>query len=282
MFTKLVGRGATVGAVIGVFVVAAPASAATLRGVVVHRNHHAGSFVVALPGGRLAAVHARHSPKVGRNVRVSATRLRNGTFAANKVRVGGRARHAVIRGVVTFVNRRRGLFTVSSRGASVLIHRSRRAGAADALPTVGENVTVQTGIDDQGDLQDDNVQDNGNQSGSMDLSGTVLAVDPTARTLSVSSDDDDQSGQALTVHVPSAIDISAFTVGEEVELVVTLQTDGSFLLQGSASDDNTEEANNPGDEQGKQESGGDHQGSGEHGGSERLGGGTTPGSGTGD
>jgi hypothetical protein len=264
MFRKLVGRGATIGALIGVFVVAAPASAGTLRGVVVHRNHHAGSFVVALPGGRLAAVHARHSPRVGRNVRVSATRLRNGTFAAKQVRVGGRARHALIRGVVTFVNRRRGLFTVSSRGASVLIHRShrsRRARAADALPTVGENVTVQTGIDDQGDLQDDNVQDNG-QAGTMDLSGTVLAVDPTARTLSVSSDDDDQSGQALTVHVPSTFDMSAFTVGKQVELVVTLQTDGSFLLQGSASDDNEEEANNPGHEQGQQESGGDHQGSG--------------------
>src|SRR6202011_6098286 len=104
------------------------------------------------------------------------------------IKVGARSRHALVHGVVTFVNRRRGLFTVSSRGASVLIHqRSRRArSAADTLPTVGQTVTVQTGIDDQGDLNEEGVQETG-QVENMDISGTILAVDPTARTLSVSS-----------------------------------------------------------------------------------------------
>jgi hypothetical protein len=269
MHSKYIARLATAGVLLAALVVAAPASAGTLRGVVVHRNHHAGSFVVALSGGKLAAVHAKHSPRVGRTVRVNATRLRNGTFSARSIRVGARSRHALLRGVVTYVNRRRGLYTVSSRGASILIHhrshRSHRVRAVGdtTLPVVGENVTVETGIDDQGDLNDESIQDNGPQTENMDIHGTILAVDPTARTLSVSSDDDDHVAglSPLTIHVPDTIDISTFKVGSQVELRATLQPDGSFLLVGAASDDNEQEANNPSDEQGKQGSGGSDSGS---------------------
>jgi hypothetical protein len=233
--------------------VASSASAATLRGVVVHRNDRAHSFVVAVGSGRLAAVHARRSPSVGRTVRVSATLLRNGTYAAGATRLGHRVRRARISGVVTFVDRRHGLFTVSGDGASLLVHRSHRAGAADALPSVGEDVNVTVGIGDQGDLQDESIQGTGMQTSGIDLEGTILAIDTTARTLAVSADDADQSGQSLTVVVPSTIDISMFAVGQEVELTVTQQSDGTFLLQGASGDENQQQANSPGDQQGCQQ-----------------------------
>lgn len=261
MSSRLI-RGAVLGTLAVGLLAAGSASAATFRGVVVHRNHRAHSFIVALARGQLVAVHARTSPRVGRAVQVTATRLRNGTFAERKVRLGRRARRARLRGVVTFVNRRRGVFTVSSRGASVLVHlkRHHRASAADALPSVGEDVRVTVEIDDQGDLDEDTVQDTGTQTGNINLEGTILAIDTTARTLTISADDDEESEQSLTVDVPTTIDISTFAVGQEVEVVVTQQSDGTFLLQGSSDDDNEQEANNPGDQQGCPEDAADSSG----------------------
>jgi hypothetical protein len=156
-------------ALLAALVIAGAASAATLRGVVVHQNHHAHAFVVSLKGGHLASIHARHSPRVARNVKVIALRMHNGTWVAKSVSQGRKSRHATVRGVVTFVNRKRGLFTVSAGGASLLIHhRSHGARTADALPSVGENVTVQTGIDDQGDLDEQSILDNGMQTSNIE------------------------------------------------------------------------------------------------------------------
>ncbi|MHB8659774.1 MAG: hypothetical protein ACYC91_17865 [Solirubrobacteraceae bacterium] len=50
--------------------------------------------------------------------------------------------------------------------------------------------------------------------------------------------------------MPRSIDLTAFTVGQEVELQATLQKDGTYLLQGSSSDDGAQGANNQGDLQG--------------------------------
>ncbi len=238
-------------------------AATTLRGVVVHVNHRAHSFVVASSTGKLAAVHASRSPAVGSTVSVSAKLLRNGTFGAERVVAGARVRHARIRGVVTFVNRRRGQFTVSADGASLLVRPAHAArAAADSTPSVGADVSVAVEIDDQGDLSDQGVQQTGSQTTNIDLEGTILAIDPTARTLSISADDSEQSGQSLTVVVPSTIDITTFSVGDDVELTVTMQSDGTFLLAGSSGDANQQQADNQGDQQGCQEDGGDGSGSG--------------------
>jgi uncharacterized membrane protein YgcG len=232
--------------------VAGTASAATLRGVVVHKNHHAHSFVVSLKGGHLASVHARHSPRLGRTVRIAAAPMHNGTWLAKKVSVGRSSRHATLRGVVTFVDRRHGEFTLSANGASVLIHRlsrAQRAGVADASPTVGQNMTVEAGIDDRGDLEEESSHDNGAQTSGIELEGVVTGI--SGHTLQVSADDDNESGQTVTVTVPATFDMTAFTVGQEVKLLVTRQADNTFLLQGSAEDDNSNDANNPSDSQGR-------------------------------
>src|SRR4051794_20197088 len=92
------------------------AQASSLRGTVVHRNHRAHSFVVANATGRMTAVHATRSPRVGTRVTLKATKLANGTFRAGKVRRHGRAHRARIRGVVTFVDSAHNRFTLSSRG----------------------------------------------------------------------------------------------------------------------------------------------------------------------
>ena len=220
-----------------VFGAAGPAAAKTFRGTVVHRNAH--KAVVATSSGRLVAVHTRHAPRVGRYVRVSGTHLRT----------IGRRHHARLRGTVTYVSRSKRLFTLSSRGASVLVHARRlRAGrarmASDSMPQSGSEVATDTEIEDDGDLQAKDVKDEGDDNDGIELEGKILGKDEGARTLNVSADEDDESGDAVTVHVPGSFDMSTFKVGDEVELKVTKESDGSFTLTKAESDDD----NNHGDD----------------------------------
>jgi hypothetical protein len=156
-----------------------------------------------------------------------------------------------VRGVVTYSNRLRGLFTVSARGVSLLVkkgHRGRATAADNSIPSVGTKVQVDVILDDQGNLEEQDVTEEGTAHDTMDLEGQVLSVDTAANTISVSADDSDESGAALVVHVPDA---SKFQVGEEVEITVTgPAADGSFTLVQSSGDDNEQEADNSSDDQG--------------------------------
>ena len=228
------------------FALAGPAGAATFRGTIVHRN--APRLVVATHSGRMVAIRTTRAIRVGTVVRVS----------GRSIRKVGRTRHARLRGTVTYVNRGRRLFTLSARGASVLIHRrtARVARAAsDDMPASGSQVTVNASLDDQGDVEADDVNEDGQDTNGIDLEVKVLSVDANARTLNLSADDDDESGAAIVVHVPTSFDLTQFQTGNDVELVVTKETDGTFTLQ--KVDEN--EADNEGDDNGDNN---DHQGNG--------------------
>ncbi|MHB8658736.1 MAG: hypothetical protein ACYC91_12420 [Solirubrobacteraceae bacterium] len=252
-------RHAALAGVVTLFVTAGTAGAAQatiVHGTVVHRNARAHSFVVADHAGHLYAIHARRSPRPATVITVSVRRLRNGTYAARWTHVlayhrGARVR---LRGTVSYVDRRHGTFTLSARGVSMLVRTGRRHAArmADALPPVGTIVTAAGTVDGQGDLNDNTVQTDGMDTGSIDLEGTVLALDTTARTITVSSTDDDQTANSIVVSVPSTLDISLFTVGQQVELQVIPQSDGSYVLAGSSSDQGIQGADNQGDQQGDQ------------------------------
>jgi hypothetical protein len=236
---------------------AGAAQAAVVHGTVVHRNGRARSYVVADHAGRLFAIHAAHSPRPGTVVTVSARGLRNGTYAARRTDLlayhrGARLR---VRGVVSFVDPRHGTFTLSAPGVSMLVRTGGGVGAArmaEALPAVGTIVTATGMVDDQGDFNDQTVQTDGTATGSFDLEGAVLAVDAAAGTITVSSTDDGQTSGSIVVSVPSTLDISLFTVGQEVELQVIPQPDGSAVLAGSSSDQGAQGANDQGDQQGDQ------------------------------
>src|SRR4051794_2703736 len=219
---------------------AGPAGAATVRGTVVHRNAHAHKLVVATRSGRLVAIRTSRAIRVGRVVSVRGARIRT----------IGRTRHARLHGTVTYVNRARRVFTLSARGASVLIHRrsSHAARAAgDDMPAAGNQATVNADLADDGDVDANEVDEQGQDTNGIDLEGRILAIDTGARTLSVSADDDDESGSAVVVHVPGSFDLSQFTVGNDVELVVTKESDGSFTLQKV---DENENDNEGGDREG--------------------------------
>jgi hypothetical protein len=221
---------------------AGPASAATIRGTVIHKNRSAHKFVVATSSGRLVVVNSRRGARVGRVVRISAAKLRSGSYSARSIRSVGSRRHARLRGTVTYASRSKRAFTVSTRGASVLVHQKRLRGrsaraASDTMPSRGDQVAVDTTIDQNDDLEADDVKSEGQDQDGMDLEGKVLSVDQAKRQISVAADDDDQSGDAVVVTVPDSFDISQFQVGNEVELKVAKQPDGSFLLTKAESDD---------------------------------------------
>lgn len=249
-----------------ILVAASSASAKTLNGTVVHKNARAHAFVVASRGGRLAAIHAHRLPSVGRVVTVSARRLRNGTFVARHIRIRShsRRRHARIRGSVTFVRPRHRSFVVSVRGASILVHgaRARRmatASAAGSLPPVGSVVEINATLDDQGNLESNEVHQVGEVTSGIELEGVVLAVDPLKRTLMISADDDNETGQSVLVNVPEELDITAFHVGQEVSLTVTSSAEG-FVLQNSSCDGSAREANDQNSEQGDKSGSGEGSG----------------------
>ncbi|MDE3069425.1 MAG: hypothetical protein KGJ43_01725, partial [Acidobacteriota bacterium] len=230
------------------------------RGTVVHRNAKAQSFVVAGPGGRLTAIHASHSPAVGRYVVASVRRLRNGTFALRHVRAGATRRRVRARGVVTYVDRATGSFTLSAEGVSMLVSRgARRAAIASALPSVGTRVDVSGDVSGGGSLEATSIRDDGTAAGAVDIEGSLTEVNATTRTLLVSSEDDALTAGTVTVIVPESFEMSKFTVGQEVQLQVTLQTNGTYLLTGSSSDEGTSGAEDRADQQGEETDAADHE-----------------------
>jgi uncharacterized membrane protein YgcG len=257
---------------------ASTASARTLRGTVVHRNARAHSFTLASRRGHLSAIHSRRTPRLGRAVRVRARRLRDGTYLALRVRGRRLRRHARLRGTVTFRRRSRRLFVLSARGVSLVVHRRHRRvrGASNGFPRVGHDVTVRVGLH-HGELEVEEVNDHGEDTGTVELEGVVQAVDVDGRTLSLSADDEDESGGTITVLLPDGFDPASYHVGDEVEFVATLNADGTYTAVSSSDEDNAEEADDSSDDQGEDsdDQGEEHNGSDESGGSSGESGGSS-------
>ncbi len=238
------------------------ASAATIRGEVVHINKSAHSFTVADRHGHLSAIHANRTPAAGHIVTVSARQLRNGTFAATRVHSGRRSHHVHIRGLVTYVDRARRLFVVSARGVSLVVHARHTSASSgrmvrsamlpgDTLLALGTEVTVDGSLDNQGDIQGDSVNNDGQNNNTADLEGQILSIDPAARTVTISASDNNEiAGATILVHIPDTFDITTYHVGDVLQLVATLEADGSYTAVGTSDDGNVDQADNQNDKQG--------------------------------
>ncbi len=224
----------------------------SVKGTVVHRNQGAGSFVVADRKGHLFAVHAQESPSPGAKVVVSIRALANGTFAGTttKQHKTGRRSRVHVHGTVSHVNGAADTFTLSGTGVSMLV----KARMGDTPPPEGSVVTVTGTVDeeDEGEIDEEDIQEEGEDNNGFKLEGKILEVNTEARTVTVSADDDGQSGEAVVVNVPTALDISKFMIGEEVELNVQPLEGGGFELLGSSSDDGEQGADDGEDQQGEQ------------------------------
>jgi cell wall-associated NlpC family hydrolase len=206
--------------------------ARSLTGTVVHRNARAHGFVLATPAGRLAAVHAARPVRPGRRARADVRLLRNGTMGAGRVRLGARRRRARLLGTVTWADKTRGLFTLSARGASILIR--------GVAPPVGRRAGVSALVDGRS-VRALAVRDRGRDDDGIDLAGTALSLDPTTRVLRISADDAGRSGAAVAVVIPAGLAIDAVPDGRQLALQVAPGAAG-FVLRRATLDGDARQA----------------------------------------
>jgi hypothetical protein len=234
--------------ILGVLLIASAASAATIRGKVVHKNRSAHSYVVAKSTGQMITVHAKRSPALGRQVVVRAHLLSNGTYGQRSVQLGKLTHHAKIHGVVTYVNARGTKVVVSAKGVSLVVHKRVAARTAGRLAP-GDVVTVTGTFDDDGDIDCESIQDCGTEDGYIELEGHIQAID--GSTLTLSADDCHELAGTITVTIPAGWDMSAFAVGDEVEITATLNADGTYTAVGTSLDGDEDEADDDNNQQGE-------------------------------
>jgi hypothetical protein len=126
--------------------------------------------------------------------------------------------------------------------------------------SVGTTVVVDASVDDPGSVTAQGVQVVGSAQGTLDLEGVVQSV--SGQTITVSADDAEISGGSLIVHLPAGFDPTSYSPGDEVQLVVTANPDGSFTAVGSSDDSSAQQADNSDVQQGDDQSATDGSGDG--------------------
>lgn len=240
-------------ALVAAAALAAPASALA-SGVVVKVER--GSHLVAVASAKhVRLVHTAAKLRVGERITMRVHRLRNGTFAAKRVRVVGHVKQVSFRGLVLARDRSKRDLTVSAGGAPITV-------ASDSTPPSaepGSEVEVDADVEDDGDLDanDVTVVDANAPGGS--LEGHLLAIGTSSITVGAEH-------QTLVIDVPSGFDLSKFKVGDEVLAVFSQQSDGTLLLTSLSGDENAAQANEQEDNQGDDGDSGDGDGGGGDGG----------------
>jgi Cu/Ag efflux protein CusF len=210
----------------------------TVAGTVVHVAAPRQSYTVATDDGTLYAVHAEKQPAVGTKLTEKVKPLANGTFGQAKAPKEAKAdaKTAKIAGTVTWANADSGVYTVSARGASILVH------GAQPPPALLAPVTVTVSMTPDG-LQQTAIDASDPLPGTVDIAGTVQHVDAQARHITLAADDVREAGADIDVAVPDTIDITKIAEGDQIDATVTIGTDGSYGLTGASFDQDATAAN---------------------------------------
>jgi hypothetical protein len=176
------------------------AGAATVHGVVVGKQH--GLLLVASPGGVVQTVHATAS--IGS--------ILSGTH------VVGHARRAHLHGIV--IKRIGTTMFLSSNHHLLAVHTGRTLASAAQTVTPGPGAVVDTtvGVQQNGELDEQDENEVGQVSGNLQVQATVTAVGAGTVTLSV-------NGQTLTVNLPAGLTLPSSVVGQTVTINVSLGND---------------------------------------------------------
>ncbi len=211
------------------FALPATSMAATFRGVVIAKDSARKSLVTASRNGVVRTVRARAAFKhvrVGRLVAVQAAALPDGTYAASKVRMLRKSRHAHFRATVVSGNAGR---LVLSAGHSVFSLRVRGAkapaseGSGDFKPG-DDSTATRPSRAARSRASRKHVKKIGH-SGELVLEGIYLGTDDEG-TIELAVV---HKGRVF-VHVPEGMDVPEFQPGDEIALEVTVDDEGSFTL----------------------------------------------------
>jgi hypothetical protein len=225
----------------------ATAGAATFSGIVVAKQSARHALVVASRTGVVRTVHThRLGTRVGARVAVTARRLSDGTFSAQKVAVRGRAHRARVRGVVA--HRIRSGYLLSAGHSVLAIHTRHFSDAATTTsgPTPGTVVDVTVNTDDA-ELDEEDVEELGDEQ-ELELVGKVASITPATATT---------AGEMVLQVGKSTIDIvipagttlrSGLAPGDMVEVEVELAGDTFTLARAHEEDDDQGEDENDDDD----------------------------------
>ena len=240
-------------------------------GVVVGFEAQPGIAAIALPDGKLLAVHTSRNaiwrpgtrvrlegiswgaPTEGIKwatapvgVRVAIERAANGTYASALTRLG-RITRSTIRGtVVARVGSR--TLAVTVPGATVLVPLSPATGKVShalTLPAVGSTVAIPVAFDARGRLsaRRARVLHRPVPGAAVPLSGRVSAIDAATRTLRL------RAGGARVVSfrvaVPAAFDLTAYRVGQDLAVTAVPAPDGSLAATSTALNGSFAQADDP-------------------------------------
>jgi Cu/Ag efflux protein CusF len=221
-------------------VLSLPATAAAFRGVAVAKEPARHAVVVASGNGAVRTVRApgrAGSMHLGRQLVYSAKRLSDGTFRATSLRVRGRAAGALVRGVVVRNQAKLHRLLISAGGSVFAVRSSARhfsSTRSGARP--GDRVEVRVRIAGNG-LVARTVTIVGHDNG-LELEGIFLGTTP------------DGNLRLAVVHrgevfvaVPQGFSLPQLSPGDEIELVVTVDTAGAFTLVSIQVDDENDDDN---------------------------------------
>jgi hypothetical protein len=215
-------------------------------GVVVRVDRPAHLVAVADATGQVELVHVERIGNVAAGARVgfTARQLRNGTLATTTLTVSGRLARASVDGVVLAADAHRRSFTVSARGAVLVLRLAQPARKKSralarptvALPAVGSEVNVTFGVGGHGERVIGSVTPVTPSASAGAFEG-VVAGRPGATLRVVAG-----NGAAVTLRVPAGLDLSQLRAGDRVLAYFDRQTDGSLLLTAVAADGSAGEA----------------------------------------
>ena len=216
--------------------------------VVVDWRASSNTATIASRSGTLQAVHTKSPAKVGAVVQKHKVRhLVNGTVAADLSQVG-RTRHARIRGTVVAVVGK--TLAISAPGTTFMVKigrsgkRSHEAASGATQPVVGSTVMANVNITANGGLVSTDVTQVAapNPQATVEIEGTISVVDVPGRKITVHTSDDGISADFVVSIGDPAIAMTSYTVGQEVEVRVVKNADGTFTLMASSQNGDDDEA----------------------------------------
>jgi hypothetical protein len=243
-------------------------------GVVLDWRPRSRTAIVAMPSGRMLAIHALRKVQPGTTVRVGGIKWgtpspgikwsapprgikwgikwgRNGTYSSRLTALR-RAPSAPVQGVV--VRRFGRAVAVGTRGGTIVVRMAvwlPKTGNAVtngvALPIVGDTIRTNVTVGPRGRLHGDGVRFVSSASNTpiIPVSGRLSAVDTTVRTIRISNVSDPSYPVQTTLGVPTAIDISRLTVGREVAATAQLASDGTLRVNTISSNESFAAGNDP-------------------------------------
>ena len=209
------------------------ASAAGWRGVVVAKEKNRATIVTTSKSGVVRTLRAGKTlakVRVGQRVAVKATRLADGTFRLQNLRVVGKASRAHVRATVVRHQTRLGRLVVSAGGSVFALGTSGRRLSHDDGDGFDPGDLLDLHLDIDDDLEIDDVDEVGH-AGLLELEGIFLETVGSTLKLAV------VHRGAVSVAVPGGFVLPLLHPGDELELLVSVAPDGAFTLMSVRNED---------------------------------------------